>query len=659
MKDALGFLAVGVLTLLTVPQRATADAPAWMHMAASAPLPAYDSKTDAVLLYSEDIVTVTPDGKTKSIERRAYKILRPEGREYAFAAAYVGQDSKVGGMRAWCIPKQGKDYEVRDKEATERSLNVAGGELISDMKMRYLMIPAGDPGNVVGYEVQYDGRPYVLEDVWHFQREVPVKEARYTLQMPPGWEYKASWLNYSKVEPTAVGGNQWQWVLKDLAPLRPEAHMPPFTGVAGFMMVSFLAPGAHERNGFVTWSDMGKWEGGLVNGRREATPQVSQKVNDLTAGQTTPQQKMRSIAGFLQKDIRYVGVELGIGGFQPHTAGDVFAHRYGDCKDKATLLSAMLKQSGIESYYLVINNRRGAVKDDTPPMLEAFNHMILAIRLPEQTQDNRFQAVFTHPKLGRLLIFDPTNEKVPIGQLPGYEQGSFALLLTPDGGELIQTPELPTVSNGVVRTGKLTLEAKGTLHGELVETLNGDRAFYERYAQLAVQSSRDRVKRIEQEVAHSIGMFEITGATMSNLDATDRPFGYVYSIVAPGYAKLIGNLLTVRPRVMGNRSSDILETKEPRQFPVIFPGPEKDIDTFEITLPAGYEVDDLPPAVDVDYGFASYHSETKAAGDVLKYTRTFEIKELSVPLSRMEDLKKFYRIIAGDERNTAVLKPKA
>jgi hypothetical protein len=154
-------------------------------------------------------------------------------------------------------------------------------------------------------------------------------------------------------------------------------------------------------------------------------------------------------------------------------------------------------------------------------------------------------------------------------------------------------------------------------------------------------------------------MFDITGATMQNLDNTDVPFGYTYTFMAPAYAKQMGDLIMVRPRVMGSRSSDILETKEPRQFPVIFNGPERDTDTFEITLPAGYEADDLPPPVDVDYGFANYHSKTESAGNMLKYSRTFEIKELSVPLNKVDDLKKFYRIIASDERNTAVLKPMA
>jgi hypothetical protein len=113
----------------------------------------------------------------------------------------------------------------------------------------------------------------------------------------------------------------------------------------------------------------------------------------------------------------------------------------------------------------------------------------------------------------------------------------------------------------------------------------------------------------------------------------------------------------VRPRVLGVKSTALLETKDPRQFPVEFEGPVRDTDTFEITIPAGYVVDDLPPPVDADFGFASYHSKTEARGNVLDYTRTFEVKELSVPVSKAEDLKKFYRIIASDERNTAVLKP--
>jgi hypothetical protein len=155
----------------------------------------------------------------------------------------------------------------------------------------------------------------------------------------------------------------------------------------------------------------------------------------------------------------------------------------------------------------------------------------------------------------------------------------------------------------------------------------------------------------------SLASYRVTKASMSYLQATDQPFVFDYSLLAENYAQTAGDLLVVRPRVMGTKSRGLLETKESRKYPVEFDGPVHDTDTFEITLPSGYEADEVPPPVDADYGFASYQSKTEVSGNVLRYTRTFEVKEPSVPLSKVEDLKKLYRIIATDERNTAVLKP--
>jgi hypothetical protein len=191
------------------------------------------------------------------------------------------------------------------------------------------------------------------------------------------------------------------------------------------------------------------------------------------------------------------------------------------------------------------------------------------------------------------------------------------------------------------------------------EVRQGDRARQERRALLEVTKESDKIKPIESLLAHSLSSFQITKASVVNLKQNDLAFGLNYSLVANSYAKAAGDLLIVRPRTIGSKGSSLLETKEPRRYPVEFYGPARDTDKFEITLPAGYEVDDLPPPVDLDYSFASYHSKTERNGNVLQYTRTFEIKELSVPVDKVEELKKFYRVIAGDERNTAVLKPKS
>jgi Domain of Unknown Function with PDB structure (DUF3857)/Transglutaminase-like superfamily len=634
------------------------DAPQWMHAVVNAPLPPHDEKTDAVLLYSETSVNVISADKIKTVERRVYKILRPEGRHYGTAVAYFrSPGEKVNGLRGWCIPAQGKDYEVKDKEAIEVAPpGVEGGELVDDARAKILRIPAPDPGNVVGYEYELEGNPLVLQDDWDFQHQVPTHEAHYSLQLPPGWEYKASFLNYPELQPTPSGSNRWQWTVTDVKGIREEEQMPPWAGLAGKMIVYLLPPGGPGNRGFIDWRQMGTWYWNLDVDRVAASNEIHKKVTELTSPATTPVEKMRLLAAFVQRDIRYVAIELGIGGWQPHAASATFSNRYGDCKDKTNLFRSMLHEIGIESYVVAINTVRGSVTPQTPAY-HGFNHQITAIKLPDNLNDPTLTGTVQHPKYGKLLFFDPTDEVTPFGQIRGHLQENYGLLVTPDGGELIKLPEQPAAMNSIRRIARLTVDAEGNLRGEVDEVRMGDRAWRERWALRTVTSDKDRIKPIENLLSGSLSNFQILKASVVNLSYPDRPFGFKYSFAANSYAKNAGGLLLLRPRVLEVKAEGTLETKEPRQYPIEFEGPVLDSDSFEITLPLGYEVDELPPPVDADFGFASYHSRTEVKGNVLGYTRTFEVKELSVPVSRAQDLKKFYRIIASDERNTAILKP--
>ncbi|HKN72299.1 MAG TPA: DUF3857 and transglutaminase domain-containing protein [Terriglobales bacterium] len=650
------FVAAFVVT--GVPRAAASgDAPQWMHALVGVTLPSYDEKTDAVLLYSETNVTVLSADKIRTHVREAYKILRPEGRGHGTVYVYFNRNRKITNLHGWCIPVQGKDYEVKDKDAMDVSAPAEGGELVSDVKYRMLHVPAPDPGNIVGHEYEVEEQPFWLQDIWHFQETDPVRESHFSLHLPPGWEYKASWLSYPEVKPTEGGGNLSQWVVSDVKGIRHEPDMPPLSGVAGQMIVSFFpAGGTSRKNEFANWQGIGSWYGNLISGQMDASEPIKQQVSGLTAGKTTQLQRMQAIAGFVQHDIRYVAIALGIGSWQPHAAPDVFSHRYGDSKDKATLMRTMLRQIGVDSYHVVINTQRGSVTRETPAH-NGFNHVILAINLADDVKDPSLIAVMQHPRLGRILFFDPTNELTPFGQIGGYLQANYGLLVTPDGGELVELPQQPSAMNSIQRVGKLTLDANGMLKGEVKEVRVGDRAWSERWQLRALTKNTDRIKPIESLLAGSLPSFQIVRASLVNFEQTDQPFGFNYSFQSDNYAKIAGNLLLVRPRVLGSKSSGILETKEPRKFPLEFEGPSRDTDSFDIALPPGYEVDELPPPTDADFSFGSYHSKTEASGNLLHYTRAVEIKELSVPVNKMDELKSFYRMIAADERNTAILKP--
>ncbi|MBS0396675.1 MAG: DUF3857 domain-containing protein, partial [Proteobacteria bacterium] len=282
-----------------------ADAPAWMHALSALPPPAHDEKTPAVLMYAEDVWVVRPDGRIRSVTRRAYRILRREGEHYGLVTAVYGSDDRVVDIRGWCIPASGKDYVVRERDTAETSLpGVANGELVSDVRAKLMRIPASVPGSLVGYEVEQEVPAYRFNAEWDPQDTIPVREARFTLELPPGWTYRTAWINHEPViapDPPAGGPRRWQWALDDLPAIRVEDFMPPWRGIAARMVVSVLSPDG-KASGWSSWADLGSWFYSLMRDRRNATPELTERVRALTAAESTPIGKIRALSRFVQND---------------------------------------------------------------------------------------------------------------------------------------------------------------------------------------------------------------------------------------------------------------------------------------------------------------------------------------------------------------------
>jgi len=632
---------------------ARADVPAWMRSVASNPLPKYSAETNAVLLYDETTIAVKDAGEVHSIHRRVYRILRPSGRDRGVVNVSFDKETKVISMRAWSLPANGgKEFEVKEKDAVETQLTE--GDLYSDTRHRILRIPAADPGATVAYEYEQRERPYILQDIWWFQSPDPVRQSRFILQLPPGWRYKAAWIHHEPVVPQEDGNNQLHWELGDISAVEEEAEMPPVQSIEGRMVVNYFPAAGTVGNSMDSWQDVGKWYTALTGDRRISSVEIKKKVEDLAGGSADTLGKLRALAGFVQKDIRYVAIEIGVGGYQPHPAASVFSNRYGDCKDKATLLAAMLHEIGIDSFYVLVNTRRGVVTPEYPPGVN-FNHVILAITLPSDASAGDLYAIVAHPRYGKLLLFDPTSTLTPLGDLPFYEQSNYGMLTAADGGELVRMPLLPPSVNRLSRTARLTLSPDGSITGSVEELRNGDPAESSRARLLAAQGG-ERAKVLESFIGSSVGGFTLTKATVGNLEAYDQMLILNYQFVAPNYAQTAGNLLLVRPRVLGEKASTLLEEKE-RKYPVEFDTATLQTDEFDLTLPQGYVPDELPPPVRIDFDFATYSSKVEmVSGNVLRYSRTYQVKEVVVPSSRLGDLKRFYRQILTDESSAAVFK---
>ena len=234
-----------------------------MHLQTNAAVPAHDEKTNAVILFEESVLTVQPNGKIKRLDRQVVRILRPGGEASGTKQLNFDPQTPITNLHAWSIPTAGKDYEVKERDAIESAvIDVDGGELMSDSRMKTLSIPAATVGSVIGYEVEQDLKPNFLIDEWDFQDTVPVREAHYTLQLPTGCRsYQSSWLNHSAEAPTASAPNKWNWTISDAEPVRIEGYMPPWRGIAGRMVVA-LVPSGGKGSGISSWNEIGSWYSG-------------------------------------------------------------------------------------------------------------------------------------------------------------------------------------------------------------------------------------------------------------------------------------------------------------------------------------------------------------------------------------------------------------
>jgi hypothetical protein len=637
--------------------------PDWFQQLTKKPLPEYPARTDGVVLLDDCTLTVKDAQNMTTNCREVTKILRHEGRSLGDFKVWYNKDTRLTYLKGWSISEKGQQYELKEKDAVEGS-SAEYGMLYEDYRYKELRLPAADPGTFVAMEYEQKQHPYCLQDEWYFQSfrpRLPIRISRYTIKLPPGWQFEYHFANWQEFKPQSTGPNQWTWEIKDVPSFIEEERMPNGGSLFGYMVISFYPPDQPNLR-MSSWRDIGAWDDGLNAGRRVVTPAIHQKVLELTVNARTPLDKMQALAGFMQREIRYVGIEIRIGGIQAHMAGDTFDNRYGDCKDKATLLATMLKDAGIDSHLVSVHTEHGATLPETPNA-DSFNHVILAIQLPDGTDTSKLFAIVDDKELGKLLIFDPTNEKVPLGLIPYYEEGNYGLVVVPNGGKLVQLPLLAPSLNRLVRTGSIELKPDGSISGQIDEINTGNVAAEMRY-KLVEAKGADRIKIIEGILSSSLGRYQLTSARQENLGRHDQPLILHYKFEAPSYAQVAGDLILVRPRVLGiDHWSDEHwgdAKAKPRSFPVVMPfGTGSYSDVFDFKVPPGYEIDELPPAVDLTYPFGEYHSHTEMKDGVLHYKRSYLVKDVMISLDQMDEFKKFEGRIGNDERGMAVLKKSA
>ena len=605
-------------------------------------LKALGADLGAVILYDRCKVKFYPDGRKVWVEEKAVKITGKKGiQDFGeIVIPFSTEHQKLKVLYAYTVTPDGKVVKP-----SKRAYNVvyppfvSEAPIYSDLKYQTISMPAVTKGAIVKFAFELKTvKPYMKNQFWaenFFQDQYPVKEATFTAEIPKGKWFKYKTYNMT---PKEAKPKRWEkgnyvflkWTVKDAPPIEKEPNMPPMGELAKKVVITSIK----------SWDEVAKWYSDLAKDAVKPDKLVRETTLRVIKGKKSKEEQIRAIYDFVAKNIRYVGMEFGINGYKPHKASEVLKNRYGDCKDHATLLIAMLRVIGVKGYPVLIPTLDVANMDPEVPIPTAFNHEIAAIRWK-----------------GKLLYMDTTSDFVPFGLLPPGDQGRRVLIVDVDDekGWVDQTPVFPPETNQEDFKGKFSLKPFGSLEGQFRFIYTGVYGIFER-ARLYT-ATKNQIDRFVNQLAAKVSPgFDVESYKLSdykNLDekavwieikGRDRNYGTVTSHLllakfpAPDYSRLV-NLVAMKKR----------------KYPYVVGYKMEKVSQVELQLPKGYELYFLPENFSYKNRVGSLSVRWNEEGNKLKMTMKMVLNKSVVPVNEYQDLRELFNTTVKTLRNQIVV----
>jgi len=513
------------------------------------------------------------------------------------------------------------DYNIQDMPGeVSRS-----APLYSDVHEKHIAVK----GLAVGDVLEYSKReriihPEVPGQFWTeytFSKNAIAKDERLEISFPNGRYVKVLSPEF-KPEISEEGGRRiYRWkhsnlIVKEQDPSEIPRRFPPNPDV--------------QVTTFASWEEVGKWYGDLQKASLELTPAIQAKAAELTKGLKTEDEKIRAIYNFVSLKYHYIGLDFGIGRYQPHAADDVLDNGYGDCKDKHTLLATLLKAAGIDAWPVLIHSQRKL--DPDVPSPAQFNHVITVI-----------------PQGSNFVWLDTTPEVAPYGLVLLTLRNKQALII-PSGKppSLVTTEANPPFAQEQDFTTEGRLDGSGTFKGHISQRYRGDTEVVLRavFRQVAESQWQQAVQRF------SYGMNfggEVSNVKMTPPDDIDKPFELSYDYERKNYGGWADRQIVAPLPPTGLEAAEGTPEKKLTE-PFLLGG----LGTFtfhsRVELPKGYEAT-APARCHQDEPFAEYNGRTEIDNGVMITDRRLTVKKTEVAVNEWAEYRKFGKAVSDDEFN--------
>jgi len=650
MRGAAAFtLALTVLTCVSL--KAADDPPAWVREAAAQTVPGYSAKVHALELLREEVMTVDADGRRVMRERGAVKILQQSSESIRAYRAYDTKNGSIRDFQGWVLPPSGKPLAMGKNRILDVSLTRDPREII-DARAKMLDFGPNPIGAILAWEITEEEKTIFTQTEHRFQGSNPVLISRFTMTLPAGWESRGVVFNRKQEEPQ-VSGSTSTWELHNLPWIEREDYGPSLAALAPRLVVSYYPPADNRAGlrGLKDWAGVSSWLAPLVDPPAEVTAAIRAKAEQLTANSAGEMDKIRSIAAFVQQT-NYVAVALNLtrgGGYTPHPADDTLTRNSGDCKDKTTLMRALLKAAGIDSFLTTITaGDRTYVREEWASPAQ-FDHAIIAVRVSPAIT---LPSVLMHETLGRLLMFDPTDSFTPVGDIPEDEQGSYALVVAGTQGALIRMPLLPAQGNRIESAVEASLDVTGHLDAKVQREYFGQASIGLRAVE-QLRGKDELKRRFERGWARRLGAMTLHQVSTDTQPAENR-IAVNLDLAVNGFGQMMqGRMMVVRPGLLTSGGDYYFSSKQ-RSTPIVLE-PDLRRDVVRVKIPSGFGPDEVPAPATLESAYGTFKATWVVKDGEIVLDQTLELNGVVAPASEFSQVREFFDKVAGAQGAPVVL----
>ncbi len=458
-------LAIIVAIAALIPAEA-ARLPEWARpIAASAPpVPEGIAEYSQRTLLDEQLQEVQDDGTIRIRRRVALQALTQLDPSVGVDHSSYGLGVSVESVAAWHLLPAGRGKVEKRDEGD--AVDLGGGDsFFSDKQARWVGFGQVKRGSLVFFEfVVLVNQRYFGGSVPFFDIN-PTDRQRLIVRLPAGWSLVFDWINGSPIEPK-IEGSSYTWELLNPAPIEFEAQAAEPSDRFPRLLFTAIPP-AGVAPKVVSFSS---WDQFAARYSRDIAPlsepdEAIKREAARAAADLDWFAKVRAIAVLVRNDVRYVSKAFGTAGYIPRASGETFSSLWGDCKDKGTLLRAMLTSQGIESYVTLIGMNGRYNASDRVAVNSRFDHFIVAVVAPPDVTLPSYaaSAILQDPTLGRLLFIDVTNDLNSIGSMSPALAGERAFVAAPNNGHLVTTPGLNSNAHRIESALRLNLSPSGAV----------------------------------------------------------------------------------------------------------------------------------------------------------------------------------------------------